>query len=369
MLAQKKHPTARRAGPSGAAGFTLLEIMIAVTIFTIVTTGIFSVFSTGMRAYEVGMRASKQLQTGRFAMDIFARDLKNVYFINETGYNIQYTKRLRSIDNQVKKVELGLADLDAVAEQIEQFNRTGFGIDLAFRASGNGEFSEMSFVRRQMTVGSSRPYQPFHYVRVRYAVSGGQLIRGEEDILRPDLDYDGLEIPRPDPHPEILVRGVKTFQLRFGFYYDGEWRETNCWDSKSKQYRSDTVDLDFDPDDMLDQQLQNHVRQWEQAQPDDNLPSYVRVTLVVGDEDEKTLPRRFERTINLVGAYESHVPMPEELILRDRNQREVSILREEIVSPPREASWRSTRFALEGQNERPRRGEAARGFILDRSTN
>jgi len=355
------NPRPRRRA-AGQAGFTLLEITIAITLFAIVSTGIYGVFSTGMRAYEMGMRTSKMLQTGRFAMDSIARDLKNVYFINETGYNIQYNQRLEKIDQEMQRLDQGIGDYDLLAENVEQFNNTGFGIDLSFHASGGDDFADISFVRRQKAVGA-RPFQPMHYVRVRYAVSNGQLIRGEEDVLRPDLDYDGSGLPRPEPHPETLVRGVEEFKMRFGFYYDGEWREATEWESSAQNFKSDTVEISYDEDDLIDQQLKQRVRQWNQQQPDDNLPSYVRVTLAIGDETKTGRLRYFERTINIVSANESHVPMPDEWIFLDESKREHTILRNDIVTGP-DSSRRSRRFGLSGQNERPRHGEDARGFIL-----
>ena len=68
----------RYAGACRAvAGFTLLETLVAVSIFGAVAVTIYLSFSTGMEAQAKIETASENLNRAGFALDLIADDLQN----------------------------------------------------------------------------------------------------------------------------------------------------------------------------------------------------------------------------------------------------------------------------------------------------
>ncbi|MCX7015851.1 MAG: prepilin-type N-terminal cleavage/methylation domain-containing protein [Candidatus Sumerlaeota bacterium] len=342
-------------------GFTLLEVMLAVALFAVATTSIYMVFRTGLRAYDAGIKTGDLMQTGRFAMDILSRDLKNVYLLPESAYNVQYRRRLMDIEQQKQQLEQhGMGNPEELAKRIEEFDKTGQGIDLSLRGSGGDGGAEISFVRYQ-SHNTARAPQPLNLCRVRYWVQDQTLMRSEEDVYKADLDSTGEPVEQPAPEPEALVRGVQSFDVLYGFYYDGQWLETTTWDSKQKQDRTDMVDLEWE-DDLIRPNLEQAVNQYEQYSPDDNLPGYIRVRVAVADPRGQKRPQVFARTINMAAGQESHIPLPEELTLQDKEGKERRIKRDNLVKLP-EARLRSDRLALQSDNERPRLGQPAHFYV------
>ncbi|OPZ16971.1 MAG: hypothetical protein BWZ10_01306 [candidate division BRC1 bacterium ADurb.BinA364] len=347
----------RPLAPRG--GFTLLETMLAMTIFAIASTSIYMTMRTAMRAYEIGMQSGELMQIGRFATDIVARDLRNVFYQTETSYNIQYNQRLQQIELLKYQAEQDLVDPRQLEEKIEEFNLAGVGIDLAFRGSGPpsdlGEeaYSEISFVRYQPYSGV-RPAPPFCLARVDYRVADGALLRSEDDIVRPDLNLASEATTTTRPAPETLVRGVKSFLLRFGFYWDGRWVEAPDWDSSAKRHRTDVFDLRPITDLFLEESFARVIAAYESRQDQDNLPSYVYMKLTIEDPARPGQTRVFERTVDLPAAYESHVPIGDELKAKDEDDEEFTMFRGELLEPQTNWMLRADRFALDAQNERGR---------------
>ncbi len=67
-------------GSAARPGFTLLEVILATTIFAITISALFVTFRTGIRAWETGHLASETFQTARIAKDVVVRDLHNIVY-------------------------------------------------------------------------------------------------------------------------------------------------------------------------------------------------------------------------------------------------------------------------------------------------
>ncbi len=332
-------------------GFSLLEVLVAVTLFTVVVTSVYTTFRTAMRAYEMGMESGKTLQTGRFSMDVVSRDLKSAFYRVETEYNEAYRSRLQNIQQEIQNSQDRVADHDKIAEMIDEFNLSQVGIDLSFR----GSESEVSFVRKQIQVGA-RVLQPMRLARVRYYVEDRKLLREEHDVFLMPIDYDAQELEPEKPNPDVIVENVEEFKLVYGFYFDGEWMEATEWDSSSRSKRSDAVDIP--PTDPMLEVLRQNVQQIINRMPEDGLPGYIRMTLSVKDE-EKGSAKTFHRTINVANALETHVPLPEEFVVSDEEGQPKSFFRGQFYLEPK-GSKREKKFDFEGTEERPRRAERMR---------
>ncbi len=354
MKILKTHPNS--PGLQASPGFTLLEILLAVSIFAIVASSLYATFSTGMRAYEIGRKTGETMQVGRFATGLLARDLKNVFIIPETSYNIQYNRRREVLEQAQIRLNVGEIDALEYEEYLDYFNSMGLGLDLRFSGKGNDETAEISFVRYQTRFGS-RPALPTSLNRVTYSLEKDVLVRSEEDIIRNPIDSAGEEQEDKDPQQEELVRGVLSFAVSYGYYFDGEWLETDNWDSDSWNHRFDETDLSSGADSI--EGILPHLEAMRESRAQDNLPSYVRFRLTVQDDLRKSRPRIFERTINIVNARETHIRLPDEITVQDEDAEDGRriVRREDYVRErkgSRKGRKRGSRYGLVAEDERDR---------------
>ncbi len=75
-------PLAKRCFNKGRAGFTFIELIIALTIFSIIALGIYSTFSTGLIAARRGEGVGRLEQEARFSLDKMAKELRNAVTYN-----------------------------------------------------------------------------------------------------------------------------------------------------------------------------------------------------------------------------------------------------------------------------------------------
>ena len=79
-LSYSSRPRARlRAG----AGFSLPELLVAVTIGLLILAGMISLFSHNSKAEAEIERANRQIESGRYAVDLLTNDLGNAGFYGE----------------------------------------------------------------------------------------------------------------------------------------------------------------------------------------------------------------------------------------------------------------------------------------------
>ena len=67
----------------GQAGFTLVELMVAMSIFLLILVGIFQVFDPSHRAYQTSERKLDVQQNARVAMDTMARQIRMTGYFPE----------------------------------------------------------------------------------------------------------------------------------------------------------------------------------------------------------------------------------------------------------------------------------------------
>lgn len=61
---------------SNEAGITLVELIIGMALTVLLMTGIFSLLSTSLQAWQLGSRKIEVQQTARFALDSVTRELR-----------------------------------------------------------------------------------------------------------------------------------------------------------------------------------------------------------------------------------------------------------------------------------------------------
>ncbi len=65
------------------AGVTIIELMVAITLGLLITSGVGSLYVQGSRSYAQDDRYLRMVENGRFAVDVIARDLRMISFWGE----------------------------------------------------------------------------------------------------------------------------------------------------------------------------------------------------------------------------------------------------------------------------------------------
>jgi prepilin-type N-terminal cleavage/methylation domain-containing protein len=327
---------------SAAGGFTLLEVMLAVLIFSVCMTAIYSAFRTSSRAFESGRRETEQMQTVRFVLDQVTRDLRAVFY--ETDYNVKFKAleqdAIRNQDHILKLLEEQREKREASREEGKQddsVDNVGTRIDLRFRGEDGGDADRLELAHFLSSDGVS-DNSFLGAERVRYYLEGTDLYRQRSRVveimqMNPNLETDldkaqdereqrekmvggskkNKEKERIDPNkmygggnvfpffsaksdvkfyvpvssaplpPELLARNVVSFDVKYGFFF-GEWQEADSWDSDAKEHRTPAFNIDPSDPNFFNKLVAFEVR------PADHLPTYVRLRLSIGRQDSEKAP-------------------------------------------------------------------------------
>ncbi|HUT26102.1 MAG TPA: type II secretion system protein [Sumerlaeia bacterium] len=355
----------RRPTVLGQSAFTLLEVLVAILIFSIVTAALFNTFRISTHAFERGEQSSEALQSLRFTIDQITRDMRSVYY--ETDYNVklllldtelyrQEEQLLRDLQDGNEKTIGGIPT--GLSEDFDPKGPDSLGRTLDVQFVGGSEEGDagLAFTHSVLTGAGSDAFMGLE--RVRYFLLGRDLYRQRSNPaafmrLRPNLaeeiinarearETNGLDanernrrrvvnarlgLPPPgteDPHrvkyfekvpeeplpAELLAQNVVAFDTEFGFY-SGQWQEADSWDSESKQRR--TPEFHIDP---TDPNYHQRALQW-QTRATDGLPSFVKVRLTIEHGSDKKKEKRkrekrrtqtIETTVWIPAALESYMP-------------------------------------------------------------
>jgi prepilin-type N-terminal cleavage/methylation domain-containing protein len=292
--------------------FTLLEIVLAITIFSLVVTGLYSAFRLGVRSYELSDRAVDASQQARIVFSTLTRDLHSVYFAQESDYN-KTVRNYRMKFDQEREAAEREGTLDAFYDHIlmltEQEGKNpydfGIAIDLSFKAENHEGNDSVSFVRLQRSDGTVKT-EPWSLTRVNYRVEDGRLIRTMDSIFAPGRDIEGNEIPKPEPQKQVIAKRVKTFNIAWGYYYEGEWFEAQDWSADERRYRNPVEELDEE-----DPEYERKLR-LQESKPVDGIPSYALVELALADKERSSMIKTFQTLIRIPTAQENTIPLSEE---------------------------------------------------------
>ena len=68
-----------------ASGFTLIEIMVAMALLTVIIIGLMAMFGQTQKAFRVGMAQTDQLEGGRMSSDLFRQDIQEITPTDQTN--------------------------------------------------------------------------------------------------------------------------------------------------------------------------------------------------------------------------------------------------------------------------------------------
>lgn len=325
--------------PTGSRGFTLMEVIVATVIFSLVLLAVGAVVRTAVRSWRVGHGLSELMQSARISQDVIVRDLHNLIFLNESSYNASFRNQVDRLAQQYAADALAFEtsragsrrsrrrdrrDDETLRRQTEDLltlDNISPPLDLSFRSSDGDRVDQLSFARyfQPRFAGDT---SSMGIRRVSFEVREGTLYRVEEDAygFRPgeraaeyyanapqlamvvglfmkESAVESLEsyntlsdanaglglgaIPGQFEVEEPLCDGVEVFDMRFGYFKDGEWREAEDWDSGSERYRHPR-DVDLEAHIQGDRESLDPIyaaaAQQYRPQPDD-LPAYVAIEL------------------------------------------------------------------------------------------
>ena len=341
----------RRIATSGRQnrGFTVIEILIAVTIFSLVAIVIFSVFRTAVRTQATAQRETEMLERSRFVMDSLDRDFTNIFFRDETAYNVTVSNMIEKMEQERLRAEetgdwtqfeaqFGKVD-DSHRDSKDEENadpsignpyEKGRIIDLQFKAQDGGKTDKINFAIADR-LGSGTPYQPWGLGRVEYSVDKGWLMRREQTVEteKRDLRGESKGLPTP-PRVTKLAEGIEEFDLSFAFWFDNTWYEIDSWESSNRQIRNARQILGTYESEELQQTGRNDGENapqnaeggtirpgdpgWNEylndldSEPLDRLPAYIRVRLVLAAPESPTRKYTFQRIFRIGMAEETWVP-------------------------------------------------------------
>lgn len=101
-----------RAGRSRQSGFTIVEVLVALSIFLLILMGIMQVFEPSNLAYQTSQRKLNVQQNGRVAMDLMTRQIRMAgYFPENIDTNVA--------NDQANSVEIASNTTLAVAGDLD----------------------------------------------------------------------------------------------------------------------------------------------------------------------------------------------------------------------------------------------------------
>lgn len=194
-----------RATARPDAAFTLLEVILAVTIFGLTMVAITSVMRTGARSWTIGHAMTELMQNVRVTQDVVLRDLNNICYRPETAYNQTFRGQIERMGSEIllqspldprrPYKNFNAQSLDRYMPNQRNRRRTDKAsnanqifldqisppIDLSFRGSDNGDTDRLSFVRRQSADWTEPEKSTLGLRRITYYVKDKVLWREESD--------------------------------------------------------------------------------------------------------------------------------------------------------------------------------------------
>jgi type IV pilus assembly protein PilW len=102
----------RRARLARQDGFTIVEVLVALSIFLLILMGIMQVFEPSNLAYQTSQRKLNVQQNGRVAMDIMVRQIRMAgYFPENIDTNVA--------NNQTNSIEIATDQALAIAGDLD----------------------------------------------------------------------------------------------------------------------------------------------------------------------------------------------------------------------------------------------------------
>jgi hypothetical protein len=142
------------------------------------------------------------------------------------------------------------------------------------------------------------------------------LIRSVEDVTAPPKDSEGNELDKSvEPRTDRVASGVDSFEVRMGYWFEGEWLLAEDWDSRLNTYRNpvdeeDGAQLNVDELAASSQGVGNTLQQELQQRGlqfiPDNIPAWVEVTIRFQSQAEGGKVTIYRNVVQMTAAQETN---------------------------------------------------------------
>jgi len=262
-------------------GFTLLELILAVTILAVVIGAIYSALRTGMRAYYRGEKLGRIQQIGTVALKDISKELRSIYVPYETEYYYP---------------EIDYEEGEYPEEVEEDLEGGTFIFRYLFKYYLRGTCDEITFTATEPVLGSEDP-RAKELVQLHYYVDDGVLYKSRRNVLQPEEEFSAYD---EEENADILAEFVEELSFEYGFTEYGEWIWKEDWDSLAYQYRLQPTEDDFlEYEDLIDNEEDEDGDVYEFYPFMDGLPNGVRVMLVLKDESLSPAPHTYKSFVRL----------------------------------------------------------------------
>lgn len=217
-----------------SAGFTLMEILLAIAIFSMVIGTIYMVMNSSVRSYESGQKSIALFQNARAAMRSMEMDLRRAVSPARTNWNVLVEEPL---DEQLPEEEEYYEEEEPEQEQEEKVIFKGSPSDVRFAISDfipgrepPWDLSEVRFFvnseKEQLMRETTRSVVEFNMMEWRLARSMNE--NETEFTYELELRQDEL---RSEPPDRQLVMGNQIKELKLRYSNGSKWEDN--WDSQA----------------------------------------------------------------------------------------------------------------------------------------
>lgn len=236
---------------SAASGFTLLEVILAVLIFSMIIGAVYATFRSAIQMYKVGGLQRTVYQEARMLHSMTMKDMRSTLGIEETFYDIP-----------------------------------PFPLD----TTGTVDYShDTSWVPDETTysvalypfLGSATSISCYSYGEVPLGFLKGMrqgIFKINYDYVAPVLSRKVDDISGDFKESEDLVHHLMSCELSYGYKKEGKMYWTDHWDSRRDDNR--TPKDEKESDDFFNPERKTGIRVYP-----DNLPDAVRIVVKIQRPD------------------------------------------------------------------------------------
>lgn len=247
------------------SGFTLLEVLLAVVIFSLVIGAVYSTFRAGLQMHKIGSAEKETFQKARILHNLTQRDFRSILAIEETYYDIPPFP-IDTTENPYFDFTTDTSwVLDETLFSLSPFPFLGTLDSVSLYSYGEVPLGSIRGLRQGI----------FH---IQYNLKNNKLYRSTDEITGNISDS------------EMLVDNINFLEFNYGYGKEGNWYWVEQWDSRRDKFRNPKSDDDAEA--LFDYQRRSVVRVYP-----DNLPNAVRVRVRLQEPDN---PRAEGREIEWI---------------------------------------------------------------------
>ncbi|MFB3894791.1 MAG: PilW family protein [bacterium] len=196
------------------AGFTLLEIILGVLIFTMVIAAVYTTFRTGIAVYRSGTSVKTVYVASRAVADTMQPDFRSICGIEETAYDVPPPPPSQDTEDTSYSEDTIVIDESSYARNPYPFS--GNTAEVSFYCVRENPVVHQSLLREQVFA-------------IRYYLEGTNLYRERADLSSPASS----RVASVDE----IADNVVGFRIRFGYMKEDKWVWVEDWDSRIDKYR------------------------------------------------------------------------------------------------------------------------------------